>query len=69
VLLVIAASPARRWVAVAGLVCSALLAVVAAVGRGRSPFRAALAIAGVDVAVFALGAESLTTGHLTGAAS
>jgi 4-hydroxybenzoate polyprenyltransferase len=69
VLLVVAASPARRWVAVAGLCGSAGLAVTAATGRGRTPFRAALAIAGVDVAVFALGAESLTAAHLTGAAA
>lgn len=67
-LLVLEASPARRWVAVAGLCCSCLLAVVGAVGKGRTPFRAALAMAGADVAVFVLGADALTSAaHLTGA--
>jgi 4-hydroxybenzoate polyprenyltransferase len=67
-LLVAEASPARRWIAVAGLCCSCVLAVVAAVGKGRTPFRAALAIAGADVAVFALGADALTSAvHLSGA--
>jgi 4-hydroxybenzoate polyprenyltransferase len=68
VLLVIAASPGRRWIAVAGLCCSGLLAAAGALGRGRTPFRAALAIAGVDVAVFVLGAEALTAAHLSAAA-
>jgi 4-hydroxybenzoate polyprenyltransferase len=67
-LLVAEASPARRWVAIAGLCCSCVLAVAGAVGKGRTPFRAALAIAGADVAVFALGADALTSAaHLTGA--
>jgi 4-hydroxybenzoate polyprenyltransferase len=66
VLLVVAASPGRRWIALAGLGCSGLLAVAGALGGGRTPFRAALAIAGVDVAVFAAGAEALTAGHLPG---
>ena len=67
-LLVAEASPARRWIAVAGLCCSCVLAVVGAVGKGRTPFRAALAIAGADVAVFAFGADALTSAaHLTGA--
>ncbi len=60
VLLVVAAKPGRRWVAVAGLCCSALLAAAGLFGRGRTPFRAALGIAGVDVAVFVLGADALT---------
>lgn len=68
VLLVIAASPARRWVAVAGLCCSLVLAVTGTLGRGRTPFRAALAIAAVDVAVFVFGAETLTGAQLSGAA-
>jgi protoheme IX farnesyltransferase len=59
-LLVAAAKPDRRWVAVAGLCCSALLAVTGLFGRGRTPFRAALGIAGIDVAVFVLGADALT---------
>ncbi|MGH3212538.1 MAG: UbiA family prenyltransferase [Trebonia sp.] len=67
-LLVIEASPARRWVAVAGLCLSCVLAVAGAVGSGRTPFRAALAIAGADVAVFVLGADALTSAaHLSGA--
>lgn len=67
-LLVAEASPARRWIAVAGLGLSCLLAVAGAVGTGRTPFRAALAIAGADVAVFALGADALTSAaHLSGA--
>jgi 4-hydroxybenzoate polyprenyltransferase len=66
VLLVVAASPGRRWIALAGLGCSALLAVAGALGGGRTPFRAALAIAGVDVAVFVAGAEALTAAHLPG---
>jgi 4-hydroxybenzoate polyprenyltransferase len=68
VLLVVAASPARRWVAVAGLCCSLVLAVAGALGRGRTPFRAALAIAAVDVGVFVFGAETLTGAQLSGAA-
>lgn len=67
-LLVVEASPARRWVAVAGLCVSCVLAVAGAVGTGRTPFRAALAIAGADVAVFAFGADALTSAaHLSGA--
>ncbi len=68
VLLVAEASPARRWIAVAGLCCSCVLAVAGALGSGRTPFRAALAIAGADVAVFALGTDALTSAaHLSGA--
>jgi 4-hydroxybenzoate polyprenyltransferase len=69
-LLVAEASPARRWVAVTGLCCSCVLAVACALGNGRTPFRAALAIAGADVAVFVLGADALTSAaHLSGALS
>jgi 4-hydroxybenzoate polyprenyltransferase len=69
-LLVVEASPARRWVAVVGLCFSCVLAVVGAVGTGRTPFRAALAIAGADVAVFVFGADALTSAaHLSGALS
>jgi len=68
VLLVIEASPGRRWIAVIGLCCSCALAVAGAVGKGRTPFRAALAIAGADVAVFVFGADALTSAaHLAGA--
>jgi 4-hydroxybenzoate polyprenyltransferase len=67
-LLVAEASPGRRWIAIAGLCVSCLLAVAGVAGKGRTPFRAALAIAGADVAVFALGADALTSAaHLSGA--
>jgi 4-hydroxybenzoate polyprenyltransferase len=67
-LLVVEASPARRWIAVVGLCVSCVLAVAGAVGTGRTPFRAALAIAGADVAVFVFGADALTSAaHLSGA--
>jgi 4-hydroxybenzoate polyprenyltransferase len=67
-LLVVEASPARRWIAVVGLCVSCVLAVAGALGTGRTPFRAALAIAGADVAVFAFGADALTSAaHLSGA--
>jgi 4-hydroxybenzoate polyprenyltransferase len=67
-LLVAEATPGRRWIAVAGLCCSCVLAVAGALGKGRTPFRAALAIAGADVAVFVLGADALTSAaHLSGA--
>jgi 4-hydroxybenzoate polyprenyltransferase len=67
VLLVLEASPARRWVAIAGLCVSCVLAAAGALGTGRTPFRAALAIAGTDVVVFALGADALTSAaHLSG---
>jgi 4-hydroxybenzoate polyprenyltransferase len=67
-LLVVEASPARRWVAVVGLCISCVLAVAGALGTGRTPFRAALAIAGADVAVFVFGADALTSAaHLSGA--
>jgi 4-hydroxybenzoate polyprenyltransferase len=61
VLLLAAASPGRRWVAVAGLCFSALLALAGMAGRGRTPFRAALGIAALDVAVFVLGSGKLTS--------
>jgi 4-hydroxybenzoate polyprenyltransferase len=67
-LLVVEASPARRWVALVGLCLSCVLAVAGALGTGRTPFRAALAIAGADVAVFVFGADALTSAaHLSGA--
>jgi hypothetical protein len=45
-----------------------VLALAGAVGTGRTPFRAALAIAGADVAVFVFGADALTSAaHLSGA--
>jgi 4-hydroxybenzoate polyprenyltransferase len=61
VLLVIAASPGRRWAAIVGLCCSGVLAVIGARGRGQVPFLAAIGIAGVNVALFAAGVEALTS--------
>jgi 4-hydroxybenzoate polyprenyltransferase len=69
-LLLVAASPGRRWAAIVGLCCSGVLAVVGARGRGQVPFLAAIGIAGVNVALFAAGVEALTSGpHLAGALS
>jgi hypothetical protein len=61
VLLVVAASPGRRWAAIVGLCCSVVLAVIGARGRGQVPFLAAIGIAGVNVALFAAGVETLTS--------
>jgi 4-hydroxybenzoate polyprenyltransferase len=67
-LLVAGASPARRWVAIAGLCCSCVLAAVGVLRTGRVPFRAALAIAAADVLVLVCGADALTSAaHLSGA--
>ncbi len=55
-----AASPARRWVAIAGLAIACLLAVVSARGKGKVPFLAAIAIAAVDVLLFVAGVDALT---------
>ena len=67
-LLLVAASPGRRWAAIVGLCCAGVLAVVGARGRGQVPFLAAIGIAGVNVALFAGGVEALTSGpHLAGA--
>jgi 4-hydroxybenzoate polyprenyltransferase len=60
VLLLLASSRSRRWVALAGLVAAALLAIVGARGSGRLPFLAAIGIAAVDVALFATGGDALT---------
>jgi 4-hydroxybenzoate polyprenyltransferase len=60
VALLIAASPARRWIAVICLAVSCVLAIVSARGSGRVPFYAALGIAAVDVVLFAAGAAALT---------
>jgi 4-hydroxybenzoate polyprenyltransferase len=48
-----ASGPAHRWVAAVGLLLVAALAVAALTGTGRTPFRAALAIALVDVVLLA----------------
>lgn len=60
VLLLAAASPGRRWAAIAGLAGSAVLAVVGVRASGRIPFLAAIGIAAIDVALFAAGVEALT---------
>jgi len=60
VLLLLASSPSRRWVALGGLVIAALLAVIGARGSGRQPFYAAMGIAAVDVVLFAAGGDALT---------
>lgn len=61
VLLLVAASGSRRWVAVAGLAAAAVLGVAGARGAGRVPFLAAIGIAAIDVVVFAAGGEALTS--------
>ena len=58
--LLVASSPSRRWIAVAGLAVACVLAVVSARGSGRLPFLAAIGIAAVDVVLFALGVDALT---------
>jgi len=60
VLLLAAASPGRRWVALAGLGAAALLGLAGARSGGRVPFLAAIGIAAIDVALFAVGGETLT---------
>jgi len=57
--LVVAARPGRLWIGVAGLAVACVLAVVSARGRGKVPFMAAIGIAAVDVALFAIGVDSL----------
>jgi 4-hydroxybenzoate polyprenyltransferase len=61
VLLLVAASGSRRWVAVTGLAAAAVLGVAGARGSGRVPFLAAIGIAAIDVVVFAAGGEALTS--------
>lgn len=48
------------WAVLAGLAAAALLAVTGARGQGRVPFLAAIAIAGIDVVLFAVGGAALT---------
>ncbi len=66
VLLLVSASAlvapqAGRWLLTAGgLAIVVLLGVIAVRTRGRTPFRLALTIAAVDVALFALGGGALT---------
>jgi len=60
VLLLLASSRPRRWVALAGLGAAVLLAAISARGTGRVPFLAAIGIAAVDVVLFAVGVDALT---------
>jgi 4-hydroxybenzoate polyprenyltransferase len=60
VLLVLAAVPSRRWVAVTGLAASAVLAVIGFRSSGKIPFYSSLGIAAVDVLLFLTGSEALT---------
>jgi 4-hydroxybenzoate polyprenyltransferase len=60
VLLLAAARPARRWLAITGLGLSTVLGVIGARSSGRLPFLAAIGIAAIDVVLFAAGAEALT---------
>ena len=60
VLLLLASSRPRRWVALAGLGAAVLLAAIGARGTGRVPFLAAIGIAAVDVVLFAVGVDGLT---------
>jgi 4-hydroxybenzoate polyprenyltransferase len=50
----------RRAPVAAGLAAAVLLGVVALRARGRAPFRCAMAIAAIDVVMFALGGGDLT---------
>jgi 4-hydroxybenzoate polyprenyltransferase len=59
VVLVLAAGPGHRGVALGGLGAAALLAAVGAAGSGRLPFLAAIGIAAIDVALFAIGGVAL----------
>ena len=52
-LICVAASLTRHWSTWVGLIVVATLAAVAVTGRGRTPFRAAMGIALVDVALLA----------------
>jgi 4-hydroxybenzoate polyprenyltransferase len=58
VLLIFASS--RHWVAFVGLGVAIVLAAIGALGAGRVPFRAAFAIAAVDVVVLVVGGYAQT---------
>jgi 4-hydroxybenzoate polyprenyltransferase len=60
VLLVLASGAGHRGIALAGLGAAALLATAGAFGSGRLPFVAAIGIAAIDVALFAIGGVALT---------
>jgi len=59
-LLLLAAKPGRRPVAAGGIVVAVVLAVFGARGSGKVPFLTAIAIAAVDVVLFAVGVDALT---------
>jgi 4-hydroxybenzoate polyprenyltransferase len=50
---------AATWLGSAGLAAAVLLGVVAMRSRGRTPFRCALSIAGIDVVMFAVSGAAL----------
>jgi 4-hydroxybenzoate polyprenyltransferase len=58
-LLVLASGGPHRWIALAGLGVAVVLAVLGARSSGRLPFLAAIGIAAIDVALFAVGGVAL----------
>jgi 4-hydroxybenzoate polyprenyltransferase len=54
------ANAARAWLTLGWFLAILALGLVAATARGRTPFRCAIAIAGLDVAMFALAGGALT---------
>jgi 4-hydroxybenzoate polyprenyltransferase len=58
-LLVLASGGTRHWFALAGLAAAICCAVIGARGSGRLPFAAAIGIAAIDVALFAVGGVAL----------
>ncbi len=59
-LIALAPGTPRRGAVLAGFAVAVVLGAVAARARGRTPFRCALAIAGIDVVMFTLGGGDLT---------
>ena len=55
VLMVLTARPERRWVAIAGLGVSVVVAAIGARGSGKVPFVSAIAIAAIDAVLVAAG--------------
>jgi 4-hydroxybenzoate polyprenyltransferase len=58
-LLVLASGGPRHWLALAGLAAAICCAVIGVRGSGRLPFAAAIGIAAIDVALFAVGGVAL----------
>jgi 4-hydroxybenzoate polyprenyltransferase len=58
-LLALSAAGPHRWVSLAGLGVAAALATAGAASPGRLPFRAAISIAAIDVALFVFGGVML----------